>query len=348
MKEKQNSAPFVLNGRWQYRLRSLINLNWSTFYITLRRLFKGARFPNWSWSLETSMHFLKTQTDIAFDMPNHADGREYQDSLLFKSSAIGRVNIETLQSPVKGHWYEPKSEKNEVTLLYLHGGGYTYYSKAHENIIALVTLAASSRTFAPDYRLTPEHPFPAQLEDALAAYRWLLDTGIVPEQLVIAGDSAGGNLTLTLLLAIRNAGLPFPAGAICIAPWTDLSNPGESMRTNDSHDWITERMAKRWADWFCQGKDASNPLISPVHADLKGLPPIYIQAGSAEILYDMICVFEKEAKKQGADVTLDVWPNMIHDFQAFGDLVTESREALQRIGEMVVRFTSIKNKDIIN
>ena len=344
MKEK-HSAPFVLSGSWQYRFRSLLNFNWSILYISARRIIRGPRFSNWTWSFETSIHFLKTQTNIAFDMPDHADGCEYQDSLLFSSLTVARTKIEAVESPVKGHWYEPKSGYNEVTLLYLHGGGYAYYSKAHENIIALVTLAASSRTFAPDYRLTPEHPFPAQMKDALAAYRWLLDSGHLPERLVIAGDSAGGNLTLTLLLAIRDAGLPFPAGAICIAPWTDLSNPGESMKTNDSHDWITERMAIRWGDWFCQGRDPGNPLISPVHADLKGLPPIYIQAGSAEILHDMICDFEKEAKKQGADVKLEVWPNMTHDFQAFGDIIPESKDALRRLGEVVKEYVEKHRKD---
>ena len=335
MNENQNLPFFVLSGRRQYRVRSILALYWSLLYISIRRLFRGPQFPNWNWPLETTTHFMKAQASTTFEMANHTDGREYEDALVFGSPAATRVIIEPVPLPVKGHWYEPKAGARDVTVLYLHGGGYTYYSKSHENLIALVTLAAESRTFALDYRLAPEHSFPAQLEDALAAYRWLLETGVAPERLVVMGDSAGGNLTLALLLALKDARVPLPALAICLAPWVDLSNSGNSMTTNADHDWIEKRMADRWAKWFCKGTSTHDPLVSPNHADLRGLPPIYIQAGSAEILYDMICAFAEKAKGQGADVTLQVWENMTHDFQAFGDITPESKEALLRIGEVI-------------
>ncbi len=335
MTENLNQQPFELSGRWQYRLRSVLILCWSMLYITLRRLFRGPRLPNWSWALEASTYFLKAQSAFAFYMPNIVDGREYEDSLTFSSPAVAQIKVESVNLPVKGHWYQPKAAAGHVTVLYLHGGGYAYYSKAHQNLIALVTLAAESRTFALDYRLIPEHPFPAQLQDAQAAYRWLLETGVAPEHLVIAGDSAGGNLTLALLLALRDAQLPLPALAICLAPWTDVSNPGDSMTTNASFDWVDKRMPAQWADWFCEDTTVSNPLVSPIHAGLSGLPPIYIQSGSAEILNDMICTFADHAAKQGAQVELEIWPNMTHDFQAFGEITPESKEALLRIGEVV-------------
>ena len=316
-------------------MRSLIMLYWSLVYVSVRRLLRGPRLPNWSWALETSTHFLKTQAATAFDMPNLTDGHEYEDALLFHSPALDQVRIEPVDRVVKGHWYRPLSDARHVTVLYLHGGGYAYYSQAHHNLIALVTLAAQAQTFALDYRLCPAHPFPAQLEDALAAYRWLLATGVAPERLVVIGDSAGGNLALALLLALREAHEPLPALAICLAPWIDLANSGASMTTNAAYDWIEKCMATRWADWYCKGTNASNPLVSPLHADLRGLPPIYIQAGSAEILHDMICAFADRAKQQGAHVTLDVWPGMVHDFQAFGDIVPESKAALLRIGTVV-------------
>ncbi len=195
--------------------------------------------------------------------------------------------------------------------------------------------AARSDTFALDYRLIPEHPFPAQLEDALAAYRWLLATGVRPEHLVVGGDSAGGNLTLALLLSLREAGLPLPALAICIAPWTDVANSGDSMTANEPYDWVGKRMPVQWAEWLCGGADRRNPILSPILAELRGLPPIYIQAGSAEILYDMIRAFAERGQAQQCNVMLDVWQNMNHDFQAFGDLMPESREALRRIGEVI-------------
>jgi len=275
------------------------------------------------------------QTKIAFGMTNPADAREYEDSLIFNSPAVENITIEKIVSAVKGHWYQSKKNASNVTILYLHGGGFAHYSKAHENLIALVALATESKTFVPDYRLTPEHPFPAQLEDALAAYKWLLANETSPERIVVIGDSAGGNLVLSLLLAIREANLALPSSAICIAPWTDLSNPGESMINNDPYDWIDKQMAERWAEWYSKNTNVKNPLVSPIHADLRGLPPIYIQTGSAEILYDMICSFANRAKEQGANVKLDIWPNMTHDFQAFGDMTYESQEALRKIREFV-------------
>lgn len=327
--------PFHLHGRLKYKLRSLMILYWSLIYVSFRRLFRGPLLPNWSWMFEISIHFIKTQTAIAFDMPDHAEGREYENSLVFASPARARMEIEPVIAPVKGHWYRPKLETKDLTVLYLHGGGYAYYSKSHENLIALVALAARSQTFALDYRLIPEHPFPAQLEDALAAYQWLLEMGKKPERLVVIGDSAGGNLTLALLLALRDRKIPLPALGICIAPWTDVENSGNSLKANEPFDWVEKRMAVQWADWLCKDADPRNPLISPLQADLLGLPPIYIQAGSVEILYDMIQAFYKKAQAQGANVRLDVWQNMNHDFQAFGDLIPQSKEALMQIGQVI-------------
>jgi acetyl esterase/lipase len=324
-----------LSGRWSHRLRSLVVLVWSLLYVSVRRLIRGPRLPNWSWGFEASTHFLKLQTTTAFDMADHVAGRAYEDSLVLPSPAVARVEIEPATAPVKGHWYRPRSGANRITVLYLHGGGYAYYSKAHENMIALVTLAAGSRTFALDYRLIPEHPFPAQLDDALAAYRWLLATGVAPGHLVVMGDSAGGNLTLALLLTLRDLKQPLPALGVCMAPWTDVGNSGNSLSENEPYDWLEKRMPLRWAKWLCRNVDPRNPIVSPINADLRGLPPVYLQAGDAEILYDMIRSFHDTAQAQGANVRLDVWRHMNHDFQGFGDLVPESREALARIGQVV-------------
>ena len=335
MNPGRNTKPFALSGRMQYRVRSVLALYWSSIYVSFRRLLRGPRLPGWSWMFEAATHFLRSQTISGFNMSSQADAREYEDSLVFHSPALEQVSIEAVATPVKGHWYLPKNGARDVTLLYLHGGGYAYYASAHQNLIALVTLAAGARTFALDYRLIPEHPFPAQLDDALAAYRWLLDSGISPERLVIAGDSAGGHLTLSLLLALRDQKLKLPALAVCIAPWTDTGNAGASMTKNAPYDWVEKRMATQWSEWLCHGMDPNDPKISPTRADLSGLPPIYIQAGAAEILHDMIREFADKAAAQGANVTLEVWPNMNHDFQAFGDTIPESREALGRIGAVI-------------
>jgi epsilon-lactone hydrolase len=333
--ERTNRKPFVLSGRWYDQLQSLIALSWSSCIIPLRRLFFGPRRPGWTMGFEMANHFLKYQTRRAFDMADMARGREYEDSLVFYSPAREQVTIEPVHGQVRGDWYRPVSGGEDVTLLYLHGGGYASYPRAYRNVVALVTLAARSRTFALDYRLIPEHPFPAQLDDALAAYRWLLETGTDPLNLVVAGDSAGGNLLLALLLSLRDSGMPLPALGVGICPWTDVGNGGESMTRNEPFDWVEKAMAVRWAQWLCRDADVRNPTVSPVRADLKGLPPIYIQAGEAEILFDMIRAFADRAHEQGADVRLDGWKNMNHDFQAYGDMIPEAREALNRIGQVI-------------
>ncbi len=347
-----NNMPFELNGKLTHRLQSLFNLYWSLLYVSVHRILRGPLLPNWNWAFETITHFVRMQTITAFDNPDAEEGRRYEDALVLHSAAVEKVNINPVDEPVKGHWYLPKAGVQDTTVLYLHGGGYAYYSKSHRNLIALVTLAAKSRVFVPDYRLIPEHPFPAQLDDARAAYQWLLHSGIDPRQLVVIGDSAGGNLTLALLLSLRDAKQPLPALAICISPWTDVGNSGDSMIKNEPYDWVEKRMADKWADWFCRDIDRQQPGISPIHADLNRLPPIYIQAGSAEILHDMIRVFADSAKGRGGNVELEVWKHMNHDFQAFGEFVPESREALMRIGQIVekntARPTILLNQEKIN
>jgi monoterpene epsilon-lactone hydrolase len=349
MAHVKRGAPIITSGRLSYRLRSFISLLGSTVSVSIHRLIHGPLLPGWNWTLEVGTHFLRRQTKNAFDMHNMQAGRAYEDALIFASPAIAGVTIEPasfLQKDgksqgggntrqVQGHWFTPLESTTHAVMLYLHGGGYAYYSKFHANLIALVTLAAECRTFALDYRLIPEHPFPAQLDDAIETYRWLLESGVSPDRLVVAGDSAGGNLALALLLALREAHTPLPALAVCISPWTDIGNSGDSMENNQLYDWPQKRMPEMWAKWLCNGSNPQNPLISPIHADLHGLPPIFIQAGEMEILFDMIRQFADNAKRQSADVALEVWENMNHDFQAYGDSTPQSRAALSHIGHVV-------------
>jgi len=204
-------------------------------------------------------------------------------------------------------------------------------SSVSANFIALITPAAKAKTFALDYRLSPEYRFPAQLEDALHAYQWLLDEGVDPADLVVAGDSAGGNLALALLLRARELRLPLPSLAVALSPATDFCiEPA----TNGC-DWIGPMMLAHWAERFCDPAHRLDPLVSPVLADLLGLPPIYVQAGRCEVLFESIQRFAEAAKRQGASVTLDAWDEMPHDFQLFGPDAPQSAEALHRIGEVI-------------
>ncbi len=263
------------------------------------------------------------------------DARRYLDSIII-SPRISKFEVTDLvQREFRGSWVIPENAESGLSVLYLHGGGYSFYPKAYAYFIALVAQAAQSKTFALDYRLAPEHRFPAQLEDALKAYRWLLENGTSPENLIVAGDSAGGNLTLALLLAARDAKVPLPALAVVLSPATGFQDERPVIAAKQDCDWINTRIFEQWTNWFCDSSQRRNPLVSPVLADLRGLPPIYIQAGRDELLFDSIRVFTDRATSQGADVVLESWDYMNHVFQMFGPDVPQSAEALRRIGEVI-------------
>ncbi len=275
------------------------------------------------------------QNDHAFDRAQIEDGREYLNCLVFYASALDVVTWEAVRAPAEGVWFRPPDPLRERVILYFHGGGYAYFPDSYAGYLAGIAQYTRISLFALDYPLIPEHSFPAQLESALRAYDWLLAEGIAPAAITLMGDSAGGNLTLTLLLKLRDLGRPLPGSAVPICPWTDVGNSGASLEANERFDWAQKRMAETWAGWYTDGRSPEEPLISPVHADLRGLPPIYIQAGGKEILIDMIRAFHARATDQGVDVKLDVWESMNHNFQAYVDLLEEARSALTQISNFI-------------
>lgn len=189
--------------------------------------------------------------------------------------------------------------------------------------------------FAPDYRLTPEHPHPAQLEDGLAAYNYLLERGIDPATIVFCGDSAGGHLALMALIRLHQAGLPKPALTLGLSPWTDVGRRGESQFGNDPYDLVQGYMTLQFANWLKGGQVLSDAELSPICQDFHDLGPIYLQAGGKEILVDMIRDFAATVAAQGGRVRLDVWTNMNHEFHAYGEYLPESRDALARLCEAI-------------
>ena len=240
---------------------------------------------------------------------------------------IGGVPAEVVTPPARG----------AGTFLYLHGGGYAIGSPvSHRHLVAALAVASRTRAVALDYRLAPENPFPAALDDALAGYRGLLDAGTAPGSIVIGGDSAGGGLTVATLLAIRDAGLPLPAAAVCISPWADLTNEAESYRTHAERDpLVFQEDIDRWGGAYLAGADPRTPLASPLHADLSGLPPLLIQVGSEEVLFDDSRLLAQRCKAAGGDATLEVWDDMIHVWHWFGEYLDEAAKAVDRIGEFV-------------
>jgi acetyl esterase/lipase len=236
---------------------------------------------------------------------------------------------------IAGEWVRGKHvRRNDAAVLYLHGGGYTIGSpKSHRHLVGQLSIDSGLPIFSADYRLAPEHPFPAAIDDGVAAYKGLLDGGIAPGHLAIAGDSAGGGLTMATLLAARDKGLPMPACAVPISPWVDLSQGGESFRARAARDPIvTKDGIDVMAAAYLNGADAKNPLASPVFADLKGLPPLLIQVGSEEALHSDAVTLAQRAEAAGVEVSFESWGGMIHVWHAFHPILSEGRDAVARIG----------------
>ncbi len=325
---------YTLSGRLRFKLRAIMILIWSILYVTLRRILRGPLLHSWTLLFEASTHFQKEIYRAVYRLPDIKEGRELVDALVGQVPSLGKVRIEPVSSPIRGSWFRPESVKAERAILYCHGA-YAFYAKSEKGFIADVAVTIGLPVFALDYRLTPEHPFPAQLEDAVASYEWLLEEGYRGTDIIVMGTSAGGNLCLALLLKLRDSKRPLPRLAICVCPWTDVGNSGESIDKNERFDTLDRSMVELVAKWLIGEDSSHNPQISPVHADLRGLPPIYLQAGGLEIFIDMIRSFHEKAKAQGVDIEMDVWESMNHVFQAYGEQLPEAVEAMQRIAMVV-------------
>jgi len=246
------------------------------------------------------------------------------------------VSLEAVDANgVAGEWVRAPGVRDDAVFLYLHGGGYVLGSPATgRHLAAAFSEAAGASILSLDYRLAPEHPFPAAVEDGAAGYRWLVNQGFPPERIAVGGDSAGGGLTVATLLALRDAGDPLPATGICISPWVDLTCSSASYKTKTGTDPIVVHEDILWmASMYIGDEDPKTPLISPVFADLKGLPPILIQVGSEEMLLDDSIGLDRRAREAGVDSTLEVWDDMIHVWHLFFQMLKEGRDAISRIGE---------------
>ena len=221
--------------------------------------------------------------------------------------------------------------------MYFHGGGYaTGTLDSARSLFTHVARTARARLLAVDYRLAPEHPFPAAVDDAIAAYRFAIASGHEPEAIALCGDSSGGGLALATLVALRDHGERLPAAAVCMSPWTDLTLSGASLQANkDSDPMVSATTLALMADAYLGESDRRAPTASPLFADLTGLPPVLVQVGSGELLADDAIRFAERAREAGVDVTLDLWDDVFHVWQAYADLLPEARDAIAQIGTYV-------------
>jgi epsilon-lactone hydrolase len=259
-----------------------------------------------------------------------ARGREY--------GIRADVTVEPLTANgVRAEWTSTPGASGDAAILYLHGGGYVIGSlDSHRHLVAEAGRAAGCWALALDYRLAPEHPFPAAVDDAVAAYRYLLARGIAPGRIAIAGDSAGGGQVVAAMVAIRDAGLPQPGCGWCISPWVDMEAIGETMTSKAAADPTVQKAGiLEMAGLYLNGADPRSPLAAPLYADLTGLAPLLIQVGAAETLLDDAIRLAKLAGAADVYTELQIWPEMIHVWHLFHPELTAGLRAIEAGGAFV-------------
>jgi epsilon-lactone hydrolase len=238
---------------------------------------------------------------------------------------------------VPAEWLDRPAVPTTNVLIYLHGGAYALGSMdTGRPLAALLGAAANARVLNVEYRIAPEHPCPAAVDDVVAAYRWVLEQGTTADHVAFVGDSAGGGLVVSSLVAIRESELPLPAAAVCLSPWSDLTLSTESLETNAAKDpQISRETLAALAPHYLGNRDAKDPVASPVFADLRSLPPLLIQVGTDEVLLDDAIALGRAASQAGVDVTLETWDRMFHVWHFYAPRLEPASDALHHVGEWI-------------
>ena len=310
--------------------------------VKARRKVRGPLRPSWSAEFETLAFVLHNYAKRSIHLPL-AWQRAALTAGVRRTNVVKSMRFEKVSAGgVPSEWFIPPGDSpSDRALIYLHGGGYSVGSiDSHRDLVSRLSIASGVRALVPDYRLAPEHKFPAQLTDARAAYRWLLDSGIAPKKIVIAGESAGGGLTLSTLVETRDKGEPLPAAAVLLSPWLDLEAESASMKENAPFDYVSHKVLRAYATRFVREEQMRHPLAAPIHANLEGLPPLLVQAGEAETLVDDSTRIATLAREAGVDVTLDIEADMIHAWHVLAPRFPDAQRAIDRIGAFVRRQLS--------
>ena len=305
--------------------------------IRLRRKVFGPARPTWSEEFETIATVLRTSADFSVLLPIKAQ-RYALDPPRPDTAVVRETTItDVVAGGVRGQWFVAPDSRADRVVVYLHGGGYSAGSiRSHRDLIARICRSSGVRVLALDYRLAPEHPFPAQLDDALAAYRWLLAQGYEPHRIALAGESAGAGLCLSTTLALRDAGEETAGRA------SRSSRRGStSKRTSDSFeecapwDFVTRKAMAAYAARFVKEHELRHPLAAPLHAEVHELPPVLIQVGEVETLRDEGVRFAEKVLAAGGRATLEVWDDMIHAFHVFAPLLPVAQDAIDNLADHV-------------
>jgi acetyl esterase/lipase len=302
-----------------------------------RRVRYGPVDPAWSWRTSTMRDVLAALTDEVIAVPPWVVPILNKFVVSGTPMSLGRV-VRLGKADLDGVYADvlTRPEADLTTVLFLHGGAYVVGSpKFVRQITSWLTWSLRARTFAINYRLAPRHVFPAALEDALISYRWLLDHGVDPRTIVIMGDSAGGGLTIATLVAARAEGLPMPAAAVCLSPWTDMTASGGTMETNAATDYLPANKIPNAVAMVVGNADPTDPRVSVINADLEGLPPLQVFAGGNEVLLDSITAFVDKARAAGVEVDYVIEPHMYHDWLTVLPGGVASMLTMERIADFV-------------
>lgn len=291
---------------------------------------------------------MKNRHRLQFRLkPEVIDWNAYPEIVRFReqcevgAAKMGGVPADLTAEPVvaeglPAEWILPAPGAKDKVIFYTHGGGYVSGSCSDHRVhVAKFVQSSGTGAFLFEYRLAPEHKYPAALDDSVTAYRWLLDQGIAPSKIAFAGDSAGGGLCLATLLALKDRGLPLPAAAVAVSPWTDLKCTGDSYRTNAKKCLSPQGTWTAFSKHYAGDQDLTLPGISPLYGDLAGLPPLLIFTGGDEILLDDAVKFAEKAKAAGVDVTLRVGEGLFHCYPVMAPLFPEATQAMAEIGEFI-------------
>ena len=283
----------------------------------------GASRPSWSFGFEVMARTLrKTGLSIGRRTPLEQRAAWEQIAKAKPNPLRRQLTVTPVDAGgVPAKWVVPRGVAEDApVLVFLHGGGYRYGSwQTHGEVVSRIITAAQVRALFVEYRLSPEHRFPAAPDDCLAATRWVL-AQTPPSRVVVGGDSAGGTLTLAVLLSLRDAGDALPAGGLCLSPWVDPTERGGSLRENAKWDWAAPEEFDDWMRTYLDDADLRDPRAAPMHADLRGLPPLLLQVGSAEMLHDQVVAFARRVQAAGVDATFQVAPDMVHNWHTLAGM----------------------------